>query len=305
MASSRAPVSPLRPGALIRIGLPKGSLQDSTFELLKKAGWDFSVNARSYYPTCDDPELDAMLLRPQEMSRYVERGALDLAITGLDWTVENGSDVEIMQRLSYAKASRSPVRWVLAVPDNSSITSVKDLEGLTISTEVVELTRKYLARHGVNATVQFSHGATEVKVPHLADAIVEITETGSSLKANRLKIIDTIMESVTVIVANKDSLKDPVKKAKMDAVCLMLKGAFDAGAKVLLKFNAKEADLPQILEVLASQSLHSPTINHLAEAGWIAVETVVDKSFIRNIIPRLKAVGAQGLIEIPINMIVM
>ncbi|MBN1257103.1 MAG: ATP phosphoribosyltransferase, partial [Planctomycetes bacterium] len=278
----------------LKIGLPKGSLQKSTFELLEKAGWSFSVSSRSYYPRSNDEELEAMLLRPQEMSRYVERGVLDMAITGLDWTRENDSDVEILEHLTYAKASRQAVRWVLAVPEDSKIKSVKDLEGKVISTEVVNLTRKYLADNQVKATVEFSHGATEVKVPYLADAIIEITETGSSLKANNLRIIESIAESVTVVVANKAAAQDKWKRAKMDALCLMLKSALDAKAKVMLKLNAAKENLDKIVKVLPS--LHSPTINNLADSDWVAVETIVDETVVRNIIPRLKEMGAQGII---------
>lgn len=286
----------------LKIGLPKGSLQDSTFELLGKAGWNFSVSSRSYYPRSNDSELDAMLLRPQEMSRYVERGVMDMAITGLDWTLENESDVEVLTELKYAKVSRQAVRWVLAVPEDSGITSVKDLEGKVISTEVVNLTKRYLKENGVTARVEFSHGATEVKVPHLADAIVEITETGSSLRANKLKIIDNIQESVTVLVANKTALLDPWKRAKMDALCMMLKGALDAKEKVLLKLNVGKDNLDAVTKILPC--LHSPTINQLAESGWFAVETIVDEAVTRTLIPDLKQAGAEGIIEIPLNKVI-
>lgn len=286
----------------LKLGLPKGSLQESTFELLQKAGWAFSVRSRSYYPRCNDPEIEAMLLRPQEMSRYVERGVLDMAITGLDWTRENDSDVEVIERLVYAKASRQAVRWVLAVPEDSDIESVKDLEGKIISTEVVNLTRKYLKEHGVSATVEFSHGATEVKVPHLADAIVEITETGSSLRANDLRIAETIAESVTVLVANRDAWADGWKRKKMEALRLMLKGALDAQEKVLLKLNVAQSNLEQVVEALPS--LHSPTINHLAEGDWAAVETIVDEPTVRTLIPQLKEMGAEGIIELPLNKVI-
>lgn len=286
----------------LKIGLPKGSLQESTLGLLKNAGWNFSVSSRNYYPRSNDSELSAMLARPQEMSRYVERGVMDMAITGLDWTEENESDVEVLERLVYAKVSRQAVRWVLAVPEDSAIQTVKDLEGKTISTEVVNLTSHYLKKNGVSATVEFSHGATEVKVPHLADAIVEITETGSSLIANRLRIVETICESVTVVIANKEAVKDPWKKAKMDAVCLMLQGALAAKEKVLLKMNVAEADLDGIIEKLPG--LHAPTVNHLSDKGWAAVETVVDESVVRCIIPELKAMGAEGIIELPLNKVI-
>ncbi len=259
----------------LKIGLPKGSLQESTFSLLRAAGWDFAVSSRSYYPTVNDPELKAMLARPQEMSRYVERGIMDVAVTGLDWTLENESDVEVLERLVYAKATRTPVRWVLAVPEDSPIKSAKDLEGKVISTEVVNLVKKYLEKHGVSAKVEFSHGATEVKVPYLADAIVDVTETGSSLRANRLRIVDTVAESVTVVVANRQAMADPWKKAKMDALVLMLKGALSAKERVLLKLNAPRKNLDAIIGVLPS--LHSPTVNELSDKEWTAVETIVEK----------------------------
>ncbi len=286
----------------LKIGLPKGSLQDSTFALLRAAGWDFSVSSRSYYPTVNDKELTAMLARPQEMSRYVERGVMDMAITGLDWTLENDSKVEVLERLVYAKATRSPVRWVLAVPEESDIKAPKDLEGKVISTEVVNLVKKYLDKHGVNAKVEFSHGATEVKVPYLADAIVDVTETGSSLRANRLRIVDTVEESVTVVVANQAALADPWKKAKMDAMILMLKGALTAKEKVLLKLNAPRKNLDAILKVLPS--MHSPTVNDLSDKDWTAVETIVDSSVSRTLIPELKRLGAEGILELSVNKII-
>lgn len=286
----------------LKIGLPKGSLQESTFALLRAAGWDFSVSSRSYYPTVNDKELTAMLARPQEMSRYVERGVMDMAITGLDWTLENDSKVEVLERLVYAKATRSPVRWVLAVPEESTIQSAKDLEGKVISTEVVGLVKKYLEKHGVNARIEFSHGATEVKVPYLADAIVDITETGSSLRANRLRIIDTVEESVTVVVANSAALADPWKKAKMEALVLMLKGALTAKEKVLLKMNAPRKNLDEIISILPS--MHSPTVNDLSDRDWTAVETIVDSSTSRTLIPELKRLGAEGILELSVNKII-
>ena len=286
----------------LKIGLPKGSLQESTFGLLRAAGWDFSVSSRSYYPSVNDPEIKAMLARPQEMSRYVERGIMDMAVTGLDWTLENDSDVEVLERLVYAKATRNPVRWVLAVPEDSPIKSATDLEGKVISTEVVNLVKKYLDKHGVKAKVEFSHGATEVKVPYLADAIVDVTETGSSLRANRLRIVDTVEESVTVVVANREAVKDPWKKAKMDALVLMLKGALSAKEKVLLKLNAPRKNLEAILAVLPS--LHSPTVNELSDKEWTAVETIVDSNQTRTLIPQLKGLGAEGILELSVNKII-
>ncbi len=286
----------------LKIGLPKGSLQESTFALLRAAGWDFNVGGRSYYPTSNDPDLKAMLARPQEMSRYVERGVMDVAITGLDWTLENDSQVEVLERLVYAKATRSPVRWVLAVPEDSPIQSARDLEGKVISTEVVGLVKKYLEKHGVNAKVEFSHGATEVKVPYLADAIVDVTETGSSLRANRLRIVDTVEESVTVVVANREALRDGWKRAKMEALVLMLKGALAAKEKVLLKLNAPRRNLEEIIKVLPS--MHSPTVNDLSDADWTAVETIVDSSVSRTLIPDLKRLGATGILELSVNKII-
>ena len=286
----------------LRIGLPKGSLQESTFALLRAAGWDFSVSSRSYYPAVNDPDLNAMLARPQEMSRYVERGVMDMAITGLDWTQENDSDVEVVERLIYAKATRGPVRWVLAVPEDSPICSPGDLTGKVISTEVVNLVGKYLQKHGVRAKVEFSHGATEVKAPYLTDAIVDITETGSSLKANRLRIIDTVAESVTVVIANRNAMSDPWKKARIEAMALMLKGALLAREKVLLKLNAPKHRLDGILNVLPS--LNSPTVNDLSDRDWTAVETIVDAGDTRRLIPELKRLGAAGILELSVNVII-
>ena len=287
----------------LKIGLPKGSLQDSTLALLRNAGWEFNVRSRNYYPTCNDPDISAMLARPQEMSRYVDRGALDVAITGLDWVLENESEVEVLERLVYAKATRKPVRWVLAVPEDSPYRCAKDLEGKVISTEVVGLTKRFFDGRGVNVTVEFSHGATEVKVPHLADAIVDVTETGSSLVANKLRIIETIQESVTVIIANKEAYKDSWKKPKIDALCLMLKGALDAKEKVLLKMNVPENRLDEVLKNLPA--LTSPTVNHLATEKWVAVETIADELQVRDLIPALKASGAVGIIELPLNKVIM
>ncbi len=287
----------------LMIGLPKGSLQDSTFELLRNAGWEFNVRSRNYYPICNDPEISAMLARPQEMSRYVDRGAMDVAITGLDWVLENQSEVEVLEKLVYAKATRKPVRWVLAVPEDSNYRCAKDLDGKVISTEVVGLTKRFFAERGINVTVEFSHGATEVKVPHLADAIVDVTETGSSLVANKLRIIETIQESVTVIIANKDAYKDSWKKPKIDALCLMLKGALDAKEKVLLKMNVPQERLEEVLKNLPA--LTSPTVSQLASDNWLAVETIADEHQVRYLIPALKASGAEGIIELPLNKVIM
>ena len=286
----------------LKIGLPKGSLQESTISLLKAAGWPFVVSSRSYYPTVNDRELSAMLARPQEMSRYVERGVMDMAITGLDWTEENGSDVRIVQRLVYAKASQSPVRWVLAVPEDSPTQSVRDLAGKTISTEVVNLVKRFLDKNNVKAEVEFSHGATEVKVPYLADAIVDLTETGSSLRANRLRVIGTVAESVTVVIANHAAYADPWKRAKIDAIALMLQGALAAREKVLLKLNVEDKNLDAVVKLLPS--LHAPTVNPLTEKGWSAVETIVDETTTRTLIPELKTAGASGIVEIALNKVI-
>lgn len=286
----------------LSMGLPKGSLQESTFALLRAAGWEVTVSSRSYYPMVNDPEITAMLARPQEMSRYVERGVMDMAITGLDWVLENESDVEVMERLVYAKTSRRPVRWVLAVPEDCPWQNVKDLEGKVISTEVVSLVRRYLEKHGVHAKVEFSHGATEVKVPYLADAIVDVTETGSSLKANRLRIIDTVAESVTVVIANKKALEDPFKRAKIESVMLMLKGALAAREKVLLKLNAPTANLDKIIALLPC--LNSPTVSRLQNSEWSAVETIVDAGVTRTLVRELKNNGAEGILELSVNVII-
>lgn len=286
----------------IWLGLPKGSLQESSLALLGRAGWTFAVSSRSYYPTCDDESLAAMLIRPQEMGRYIERGALDVGLTGLDWIREVDADVEIVAELVYAKATRNKVRWVLAVPEASDMQSVKDLEGKTISTEVVALTCKYLNQHGVEATVEFSHGATEVKVPHLADAIVDITETGSSLKANRLRIIDTVAESTTVLAANRRAMNEPWKREKIMALAIMLNAALTAQQKVLLKLNVAKTNLPAVLNCLPA--MHSPTVNNLSDSEWVAVETVLDSQVIRDLVPKIISRGASGIIEIPLNKVI-
>jgi len=287
----------------LNIGLPKGSLQDATFNLLARAGWKFNLSTRSYYPTCDDHEVRAMLARPQEMSRYVERGVMDMAITGLDWTYENESDVEILAHLVYAKATAQPVRWVLAVPEDSHYRTAQDLEGKTVSTEVVNLVRNYFKKHNVKANVEFSHGATEVKVPYLADAIVDVTETGSSLRANRLRIIDTVQESVTVVIANKSAIRDSWKKDKISAMTMMLKGALNANGKVLLKMNTPFSALDEVLKLLGA--LRAPTVNTLSDPSWRAVECVMDEGEIRTVVPQLKAVGAQGIIELQLNKLIL
>jgi len=284
------------------IGLPKGSLQESTYALFKKAGFSIKGNSRSYFPAIDDEEIELRLLRPQEMSRYVEKGLLDAGITGLDWIEANGSDVQVVCDLVYSKQTKRPVRWVLAVPEDSPIQSVKDLEGKRIATEGVGLVERWLEKNGVKAEVEFSWGATEVKVPDLVDAIVDITETGSSLRANNLRIADTLMESYTQFVASNGAWADEWKRAKLEKIALLLKSALDAEDKVLLKLNAKEADLEKIKKLLPA--LHAPTVNTLTDSGWVAIETVVDETVVREIIPELKALGAEGIIEIGLNKVV-
>jgi ATP phosphoribosyltransferase len=287
----------------LRLGIPKGSLQEATVQLFAKAGWRISVNSRSYFPGIDDPEIECMLVRAQEMARYVETGALDAGITGRDWVSETGADVAEIGELLYSKQSLAPVRWVLAVPEDGSIQSVKDLEGKVIATEVVNLTKKYLARHNVNARVEFSWGATEVKVPQLADAIVEVTETGSSLRANRLRIVDTVLESRTVFIANRGSITDSWKSEKISNLVLLLSGAIAAYTKVGIMLNVRKENLAAVLGALPA--LKNPTVSTLSDPQWIAVNTIVDENIVRTIIPRLKAAGAQGIVEYPLNKIVL
>ena len=286
----------------IKLGLPKGSLQDSTFALMKKAGWNFKVGSRSYMPAVDDPDIAARLIRPQEIARYVELGLLDAGLTGYDWIYENGADVVEVAELCYSKATSNPVRWVVAVPNDSAIQGVKDLQGKRIATEAVGLTKRYLAENGVEAEIEFSWGATEVKAPELVDAIVELTETGSSLRANQLRIVDTVLTSTTRLIANKDAWADKEKRAKIEQMALLLSGALNAENKVLLKMNAKKGDVASICGVLPA--LHAPTVNPLGDPSWVAIETVVDESIVREIIPQLKAAGASGIIELALNKVV-
>ena len=286
----------------IKLGLPKGSLQDSTFALMKKAGWNFKVGSRSYVPSVDDPDIAARLIRPQEIARYVELGLLDAGLTGYDWIYENGADVVEVAELCYSKATSNPVRWVVAVPNDSPIQSVKDLQGKRIATEAVGLTKRYLADHGVTADIEFSWGATEVKAPELVDAIVELTETGSSLRANQLRILDTVLTSTTRLIANKDAWADKDKRAKIEQMAMLLAGALNAENKVLLKMNAKKGDVAAISQVLPA--LHAPTVNTLSDPSWVAIETVVEETTVREIIPALKAAGASGIIELALNKVV-
>jgi ATP phosphoribosyltransferase len=289
--------------SVLRLGIPKGSLQDATVALFAKAGWRISINSRSYFPGVDDPEINCMLVRAQEMARYIETGALDAGITGRDWVQETGADAAEICELLYSKQSLAPVRWVLAVPEDGPLQSVKDLEGKVIATEVVNLTKKYLARHGVNARVEFSWGATEVKVPQLADAIVEVTETGSSLRANRLRIVDTVLESRTVLIANHGAMADPWKNEKISNLALLLEGAIAAYTKVGIMLNVRKEQLAAVLGVLPA--LKKPTVSTLSDPEWIAVNTIIDENVVRTIIPRLKAAGAQGIVEYPLNKIVL
>jgi ATP phosphoribosyltransferase len=287
----------------LRLGLPKGSLQDATVQLFARAGWRITVNSRSYYPAIDDPEITCMLVRAQEMARYVETGALDAGITGRDWVLETGANVVEIAELPYAKQSLAPVRWVLAVPEEAPVHSPKDLEGKVIAIEVVNLTQKYLARHGVHARVEFSWGATEVKVPQLADAIVEVTETGSSLRAHRLRIVDTVLESRTVFVANSAAAADPWSAEKISHLVLLLQGAIAAYNKVGIMLNVRREHLPAVLNALPA--LKNPTISTLSDPDWVAINTIVDEDVVRHLIPRLKAAQAQGIVEYPLNKIVL
>lgn len=287
---------------VLRVGLPSGSLQEPTFALFAKAGFNINGASRSYKPSVDDPELTVRLLRAQEISRYVEHGFLDCGLTGKDWIANNKSDVAVLAEMTFSKVSKNPTRWVIAVPEDSSIRSVKDLEGKVIATEAVEMTQSFLEKHGVKATVEFSWGATEVKVPDLVDAIVDVTETGSSLRANKLRILETIMESSPQLIANRKAMNDPWKRQKIEKIVLLLQGAFNARDKVGLKMNLPEAKLGELLKALPS--LRNPTIAHLATPDWVAVETIIDEPVVREIIPQLKALGAEGIIEYPLNKVV-
>lgn len=286
----------------IKLGLPKGSLQEATLELFHKAGYNFSVSERSYFPSIDDPELEAMLIRAQEMARYVQDGVFDVGLTGKDWIMEIEADVVEVAELVYAKQSMRPVRWVLAVPNDCEINSVKDLEGKRIATEVVNIARRYLAENGVNAEVEFSWGATEAKVPELVDAIIEVTETGSSLRANNLRIVDTVLESTPRLIANKNSWADPAKREKIENMALMLNGAIAAEGKVGIKLNLPRERLEDIMAILPA--MKNPTINSLNDPDWVAVEAVIDENIVRQIIPQLKKKGGQDIIEYPLNKVI-
>ena len=286
----------------IVLGLPKGSLQESTFALFKRAGFNVSCSSRSYYPSIDDEEIKCRLLRPQEMSRYVELGLLDAGICGYDWVYENGSDVVDVCELNYSKATSNPVRWVLAVPNDSKIKTVKDLKGKRISTEALGIVNRYLKANGVKADVEFSWGATEVKAPELVDAIVDLTETGSSLRANNLRIVDTILTSTTRLIANKKAWKDKAKRAKIEQLQMLLTAALEAQKRVLIKLNAPAKKLDKVVKALPA--LHAPTVNQLNDKDWFAVESVVEERQVRDLIPVLRDAGATGIIELPLNKIV-
>lgn len=286
----------------LKLALPKGSLQDATVDLFRKAGFNIVVSSRSYKPTCDDDSLELYLIRAQEIGRYVHQGFIDAGITGRDWIYENRADVDVLTDLQYSKATSKPTRWVLIVPENSPIQTVQDMEGKRIATEGVGITERWLAEKGVKAQVEFSWGATEVKVPDLVDAIVDITETGSSIRANKLRIVDTLLTSYPQFIANKDSMKDDWKRQKLQHIVMMLRGALEARGKVGLKMNLPKDKLSALVESLPS--LRRPTVSPLTEDGWVVVETVIDESVAREIIPQLKEMGAEGIIEYPLNKLV-
>jgi ATP phosphoribosyltransferase len=287
----------------LRLGIPKGSLQDATLALFERAGWRIYANGRSYFPSIDDKEIECMLIRAQEMARYVEKGVLDAGLTGIDWVVESALDVHSVTSLIYSKQSRQKVRWVLAVPEDSPYQKAEDLAGKTIATELVEVSKRYFASKNVPVKVEFSWGATEVKPPTLADAIVEVTETGSSLRANRLRIIETLMESETHLIANHNSYADAWKKHKIDSIALMLNAAIDAQGQVGLMLNAKKANLREILDILPA--LNSPTVSELSDSEWVALNTILEEGVVREVVPRLKAAGATGIVEYPLNKVVL
>jgi len=289
--------------SVLKLGIPKGSLQDATLELMGRAGWKVALSTRSYVPTIDDDEIDCLLVRAQEMARYVESGALDAGITGHDWVVETHAQVAELAEFVYAKRRLARVKWVLAVPEDSEIRSPYQLEGKVIATEVVRITEKYLASHGVKARVEFSWGATEVKVPQLADAIVEVTETGSSLRANHLRILDTVLESATVFIMNRKAAENPAKREKADNLVLMLQGAIAAATRVGLMLNVKREHLDGVLAVLPA--LKKPTISALSDSDWVALNTIIEEAVVRQILPKLKAAKAQGIVEYPLNKIVL
>ncbi len=287
----------------LKLGIPKGSLQDATIALFERAGWRISANGRSYFPAIDDAEIECMLVRAQEMARYVEKGALDAGLTGNDWVLENQTDVEYVTSLTYSKVSRQKVRWVLCVPEDSPFQKPEDLAGKVIATELVEFTKRYFAQKNIPVKVEFSWGATEVKPPTLADAIVEVTETGSSLRANRLRIIETLMESETQLIANKAAFADKWKRQKIENLALMLNAAIAAQGRVGLMMNAPKSALDSIVAQLPA--LNSPTISHLSDPAWVALNTIIDETVVREVIPKLKAAGATGIVEYPLSKVVV
>jgi ATP phosphoribosyltransferase len=288
---------------VLKLGIPKGSLENATIDLFRRAGFQITVNSRSYFPAIDDPNIECMLIRAQEMARYVEDGVLDAGLTGQDWIAESAADVRSVADLVYAKQSFGRVRWVLAVPESSTVRSVQDLEGKVIATELVQTTNRYLAKNGVNAKVEFSWGATEVKPPILADAIVEVTETGSSLRANNLRIVETVLESNTVFIANNESWKNDAKRNQLLDIKMLLEGAINAMGKVGLMLNIEKQNLQAVIDLLPA--LKKPTISNLTDENWLALNTILDESTVRTIIPRLKAAGASGIVEYPLNKIVL
>lgn len=287
---------------ILKLGIPKGSLQESTLKLFKKAGYHITVSSRSYYPSFDDPEIEAMLIRAQEMARYVQDGILDCGLTGKDWILEQNADVHEVAELNYAKEGLRPVKWVIAVPNDSKIKSIKGLNGKRIATELVGFTKRYLKSKGIKAEVDFSWGATEVKPPYLADAIVELTETGTSLRANNLRIVETILESSTRFISNKKTWQDKWKKQKMQNIVMLLKGALSAEEKVGLKMNAPERSFKRVMSLLSA--MHSPTISQLSDKGWYALEVIIDERIVRDIIPKLKMAGATGIVEYPLSKVI-
>jgi ATP phosphoribosyltransferase len=287
---------------ILKLGIPKGSLQEATLKLFAKAGYAINVSSRSYAPRIDDSEIECLMFRAQEMARYIERGIMDVGLTGKDWIVESGADVVEVADLVYSKATAQGFRWVVAVPEDSEIRTVKDLQGKRIATELVEATKRYLASHGVSAEVEFSWGATEIKVPHLVDAIVDGTETGSSLRAHRLRIVDTVVESTTKLIANKAAWADPWKREKIETLAMLLRGALQAEAKVGLKLNVPKYRLDEVVKQLPA--LHTPTVSTQSDIKWASVEVIVDEHIVRDLIPRLKRAGAEGIVEYPLNKVI-
>src|SRR3984893_4632118 len=287
---------------ILKLGIPAGSLQEATGELFRKAGYKITFASRSYYPTIDDPEIQCTLIRAQEMPRYVQDGSLDCGLTGYDWILANSARLVELAELVFSKVSKRPVRWVLAVPNDSAVHEIRDLRGKRIATEVVNVTRRWLAKHGVEANVEFSWGATEVKPPRLADAIVEVTETGSSLRANNLRIVAELLQSTTPVLTNSAANAEPWKKQKMDDIVLMLQGAMAAEGKVGLMMNVRQSSLPAVINILPA--LQTPTVSSLASSEWVSVNTIIDECVVRHIVPQLKAAGACGIVEYPLNKVI-